>query len=377
MCDVRFVVGEVRCLMCDVLFLTRVFSVSCLRLVTLHSCSSSSCSVIATHHPSSTRSNTSPSHLIRHVPLHCVLLLLPRRHVTPHTEFLCRWSASLGRGFIGGKCHKSHITIHTSHITHHTPHASPGVSSNAAQLFRGQGDTADAVMGVWQAINFPASVGGLQPPRKRQLLQHEATGERQETCAEALDVDGDYESSSVSNSSDDDAEWYANDRQHNDHHHDLHNDYRDVHKQQQEDDVCAPRPVWSASSPDAAAAAAIYMSAASAASKLRGGSVSKTADELPVISLVPKGSKGGASNEDASFLGDYANDAYGSSIKANGPHSLSFWQRVSISMIKRLTSQVTSHTSHVTRHTSHVTRHTSGSVLELLCAQCDGCRGRS
>jgi hypothetical protein len=89
-----------------------LFSVSCLRLVTIRSCSLSSCAVVPhSAHPPQPR-------VICGVPLHCVLLLLPRRQSSPETGFLARWSAGLGRGFIHGMLPRSYQHFDSSHAIH-------------------------------------------------------------------------------------------------------------------------------------------------------------------------------------------------------------------------------------------------------------------
>jgi hypothetical protein len=89
------------------------------------------------------------------------------------------------------------------------------------------------------------------------------------------------------------------------------------------------RPVWRASSVDAATAAALYMSAAAAVQSHVSSSVA--AHDLPVFSAVAKGARACTANEDAAFVGEYADDACGSkALKAGAPQSLLFWQRVRI-----------------------------------------------
>ena len=93
------------------------------------------------------------------------------------------------------------------------------------------------------------------------------------------------------------------------------------------------------------------------------------ADEkmLPVFSSVNKRGRDATASEEAAFIGHYADSGDGSGVKAMGPQSLLFWQRVRhTSHIAHHTSHVTRHTSHITHHTSHVTRHSS----QGLCLNC-------
>jgi hypothetical protein len=224
--------------------------------------------------------------------------------------------------------HTSHVTRHTSHVTRHTSLALPGVSSNPARLFRGQGDAADVVMCLWHSINFPASVQRLEesstgregpPPRKRQQVQQGAATASQAQAVGAFEADCDSDSSGCS-SSDDGAEQ-IDVAQARLPHRDGHWEQQQIQRQDMQ------RPVWRASSVDAATAAALYMSAAAAVHTH--ASTSVAAHELPVFSAVAKGARAGTANEDAAFVGEYADDAFGSkTLKAGAPQSLLFWQRV-------------------------------------------------
>ena len=46
---------------------------------------------------------------------------------------------------------------HLTPRSHRASHCIAGVSSNPARFFRGQGDAADAVLGLWQAVHFAQS----------------------------------------------------------------------------------------------------------------------------------------------------------------------------------------------------------------------------
>jgi hypothetical protein len=219
-----------------------------------------------------------------------------------------------------------HLTHVTRHVTRHTSLALPGVSSNPARLFRGQGDAADAVMCLWHSINFPASVQRTEesstgregpPPHKRQQVQQGAANASHSQAVGALEADCDSDSSGCS-SSDVGAEQ-VDVAQARLPHRDGHREQQQIQRQDMQ------RPVWQASSVDVATGAELYMCAAAAVHTHASPTVA--AQELPIFSAVAKCAKAGTANEDAAFVGEYAE--FGSkTLKAGAPQSLLFWQRV-------------------------------------------------